>query len=172
MIAPFVASFVCSHPLLTLQRQDVSKKSPTRYLKKRQSSGNPKKCHCLVLLSAFAMLTIAILLLAVFQSSHLDTPVVVTSQKQRLASFASGKSKRKEEKLSQKEDGAPNDNYKLAHEQSLGYFDDISEENWIRAQQIHAKLFPNHFSKTLRKYSNGPHDKGHRNPDPGLLNPF
>jgi hypothetical protein len=106
------------------------------------------------------MLTILILLLAVFQSSHLDTSVVVTSQKQRLASFASGKSKRKEEKLSQKEDGAPNDNCKLACEQSLGYFDDISEENWIRAQRIHAKLFPNHFSKTLRKHSNGPNGKG------------
>jgi hypothetical protein len=56
-----------------------------------------------------------------------------------------------------------NDNYKLSNEQSLGFFDDISEENWIRAQQIHAKLFPNHYSNDMLKYSNGPDDKRHKN---------
>lgn len=51
------------------------------------------------------------------------------------------------------------DDYKLAADQSFGFFNDISEANWKRAQEIHAKLFPNQYGD-LKKYSNGPDDKG------------
>mmetsp|Transcript_4738 Transcript_4738/g.11182 ORF Transcript_4738/g.11182 Transcript_4738/m.11182 type:complete len:358 (+) Transcript_4738:87-1160(+) len=43
--------------------------------------------------------------------------------------------------------------FNLAQRQSLGYFDDISDENWKLAQQIHAKMFPNHAPR-LDQYSN------------------
>ncbi|CAJ1936032.1 unnamed protein product [Cylindrotheca closterium] len=43
--------------------------------------------------------------------------------------------------------------FSFAQRQSFGYFDDISDENWKRAQQIHAKMFPNH-SPRLGQYSN------------------
>jgi len=51
-------------------------------------------------------------------------------------------------------------NYDLAKEQSFGFFDNILEDDWKRAQEIHATLFPNHYSKDLMKYSSGPDDKG------------
>ena len=43
--------------------------------------------------------------------------------------------------------------FSLAQRQSFGYFDDISDENWKRAQTIHAKMFPNHAAR-LGEYSN------------------
>ena len=51
------------------------------------------------------------------------------------------------------------DDFELARRQSLGYFDDISSKNWKRAQEIHARMFPNHYGN-LQKYSNGPNDFG------------
>jgi hypothetical protein len=51
--------------------------------------------------------------------------------------------------------------YKVAYDQSLGFFDDISDENWKRAQTIHTKMFPNHYTKmSLFQNSNSPNDKG------------
>ena len=50
-------------------------------------------------------------------------------------------------------------NYQLAYRQSFGYFDDITDAQWKRAQTIHAKLFPNHWGD-LQKYSSSIHDKG------------
>lgn len=49
--------------------------------------------------------------------------------------------------------------YQLAADQSFGFFDDITELHWKRAQEIHVKLFPNHYGD-LTGYSNGPGDKG------------
>jgi hypothetical protein len=54
----------------------------------------------------------------------------------------------------------PNNNFQLALDQSLGFFDDISESNWKRAQTIHARLFPNHYRGHLNKYSSTIHDRG------------
>eukprot|EP00980_Cylindrotheca_fusiformis_P015877 scaffold4642_cov112-Cylindrotheca_fusiformis.AAC.2 len=45
--------------------------------------------------------------------------------------------------------------FDLAYTQSFGFFDDIPNENWLRAQEIHAKLFPNH-NKNLKQFSNAP----------------
>lgn len=47
----------------------------------------------------------------------------------------------------------PQSGFSLAKRQSFGYFDDISDENWKRAQKIHAKMFPNHAPR-LGQYSN------------------
>jgi hypothetical protein len=53
--------------------------------------------------------------------------------------------------------------YKLAYDQSLGFFDDVSDDDWKRAQIIHAKMFPSHNTKnSLFKNSNSPNDKGKR----------
>ena len=49
--------------------------------------------------------------------------------------------------------------YSLAKEQSLGYFTDITNENWRIAQTHHARLFPNYYAN-LENFSNGPKDKG------------
>jgi hypothetical protein len=49
--------------------------------------------------------------------------------------------------------------YQLASDQSFGFFTDISDANWKRAQAIHAKMFPNYF-QDLKKYAHGPNDKG------------
>lgn len=43
--------------------------------------------------------------------------------------------------------------FNLAQRQSFGYFDDISDEAWKRAQTIHAKMFPNHAPR-IEEYSN------------------
>lgn len=48
----------------------------------------------------------------------------------------------------------------LAYNQSFGFFDDVSDENWKRAQRIHARLFPNHLSKDMLKYSSTIADRG------------
>lgn len=48
----------------------------------------------------------------------------------------------------------------LARVQSYGFFTDISDANWMIAQQSHASLFPN-FYKDLMEHANGPKDKGH-----------
>lgn len=50
--------------------------------------------------------------------------------------------------------------YQLASEQSFGFFDDIPDEQWKRLQTIHATLFPNHFGRSITKYSNGIADGG------------
>ena len=42
--------------------------------------------------------------------------------------------------------------FALAYEQSLGFFDDIRDEDWKLAQKIHTKVFPNHFRETLDGY--------------------
>lgn len=50
---------------------------------------------------------------------------------------------------------------KLAYQQSFGFFDDISDEQWKQAQRIHARLFPNFYIPgNLTLYSNGYEDKG------------
>ena len=33
----------------------------------------------------------------------------------------------------------------LAYVQSFGFLDDIPNDMWLRAQEIHIKVFPNHF---------------------------
>lgn len=43
--------------------------------------------------------------------------------------------------------------YDLAKSQSFGYFDDISDSQWMRAKEIHARIFPNHNSD-LKRFSN------------------
>jgi hypothetical protein len=43
--------------------------------------------------------------------------------------------------------------FELAYHQSLGFFDDVTNENWRHAQEIHSKMFPNH-APDLLKYSN------------------
>lgn len=48
----------------------------------------------------------------------------------------------------------PSSNFELAYSQSNGFFDDISNSMWERAQEIHYKLFPNH-SEDLKQYSMG-----------------
>lgn len=54
--------------------------------------------------------------------------------------------------------------YSLAYEQSFGFFDDISDEQWKQAQRIHAHLFPNYYGPgNLTQYSNGNNDKGNFN---------
>ena len=55
---------------------------------------------------------------------------------------------------------SPRSSTNLAYEQSFGFFDDIPNYAWREAQNIHAKLFPNHYSNDLLKYSNGIGDKG------------
>lgn len=51
--------------------------------------------------------------------------------------------------------------YELAKRQSFGFFDDaFTDQQWMRAQTIHSKLFPNHFRSNLLKFSNKPGDKG------------
>lgn len=50
-------------------------------------------------------------------------------------------------------------NYSLAYQQSLGYFDDIPNHQWMRAQEIHSKMFPNHFESNLYKFSSGTDNK-------------
>lgn len=61
-------------------------------------------------------------------------------------------------------DGPPNTSdlpkYQLANQQSFGFFDDITDDNWKIAQKIHKNAFPNHFSSDLEPYSNKPDDKG------------
>lgn len=52
-----------------------------------------------------------------------------------------------------------NVDYSLANEQSFGFFTDISNTNWQIAQRYHANLFPNYYAD-LKKFSNGPNDKG------------
>ena len=47
----------------------------------------------------------------------------------------------------------------LARAQSYGFFTDISDANWIIAQENHAALFPNYY-KDLMEHANGPRDKG------------
>jgi Methyltransferase domain len=42
--------------------------------------------------------------------------------------------------------------FALAYKQSLGFFDDIRDEDWKLAQKIHTKVFPNHFRETLDGY--------------------
>ena len=49
--------------------------------------------------------------------------------------------------------------YKLAYEQSYGFFDDITNEQWMRAQTIHSRMFPNH-QNNLYKHSSVMDDKG------------
>jgi hypothetical protein len=49
--------------------------------------------------------------------------------------------------------------YKLAYDQSFGFFDDITDKDWKRAQLIHSRMFPNHFGKDLLQYSSGMKDK-------------
>jgi hypothetical protein len=56
--------------------------------------------------------------------------------------------------------GGDQQQYQLARDQSFGFFDDVSEAHWRRAQEIHKQMFPNHYSSDLMKYSNGPQDKG------------
>jgi hypothetical protein len=48
--------------------------------------------------------------------------------------------------------------YQLAYQQSLGFFDDIPDHQWKRAQEIHSKIFPNHFGN-LRDFSSGVDNK-------------
>ena len=45
------------------------------------------------------------------------------------------------------------DPYRLAREQSFGFFDDITNENWQVLQEIHARAFPNHYEATLERHS-------------------
>ena len=40
-------------------------------------------------------------------------------------------------------------NYNLANDQSSGFFDDISNADWKRSQEIAHKTFPNHYRKDL-----------------------
>jgi hypothetical protein len=40
----------------------------------------------------------------------------------------------------------------LAYRQSYGFFDNIDDGTWQRAQQIHSKMFPNHYGQ-LSRYS-------------------
>jgi len=42
--------------------------------------------------------------------------------------------------------------YELAHNQSHGFFDDISNDDWRRLQNITYETWPNHYSKDLMKY--------------------
>ena len=80
-----------------------------------------------------------------------------------------------------------NDEYRLAYDQSFGFFTDYNEDQWKRAQEIHSKAFPNYYlgkdgdslrgyqserehhgriipagkaSEYLEQYSNGPNDRG------------
>ena len=53
--------------------------------------------------------------------------------------------------------------YDLAKKQSYGFFDNISDEDWKRAQTIHTRMFPNYVnspSSSRYNYSNTIHDKG------------
>lgn len=51
--------------------------------------------------------------------------------------------------------------YKLAYQQSGGFFTDITDEQWKRAQRIHSRVFPNYYVPgNLTEYSNGINDKG------------
>lgn len=51
--------------------------------------------------------------------------------------------------------------YELAYEQSYGFFDDISNENWLIAQKLHSKTFPNYYQESaLLKYANKITDLG------------
>lgn len=52
-----------------------------------------------------------------------------------------------------------NGDYELARKESFGFFDDIPQKNWKRAKEIHANLFPNHYTKDFMMYANGPNDK-------------
>lgn len=49
--------------------------------------------------------------------------------------------------------------FSLAKEQSFGFFNDVTTEQWTRLQYYHAALFPNYY-RDLNSYSNGPDDKG------------
>lgn len=46
--------------------------------------------------------------------------------------------------------------YKLAFEQSGGFFDDIPDESWRRMQQIARRTWPNHYTEDLQRYANHP----------------
>lgn len=51
------------------------------------------------------------------------------------------------------------DDFELARQQSFGFFDDISNKHWKELQKIHAESFPNHYSWSLKPYSNAPEDR-------------
>lgn len=50
--------------------------------------------------------------------------------------------------------------FSLAYNQSFGFFDDVTDRQWKLSQVLHAKTFPNHFSKDLKQYSSTINDKG------------
>ena len=51
--------------------------------------------------------------------------------------------------------------FELARTQSFGFFDNIPNEDWIRAQEIHAQMFPNYDASQSRyDHSNTINDKG------------
>ena len=53
--------------------------------------------------------------------------------------------------------------YELAKTQSNGFFDNISDDDWKRAQTIHTHMFPNYVNSadhSRYNYSNTIHDKG------------
>eukprot|EP00555_Chaetoceros_dichaeta_P008404 CAMPEP_0198255438 /NCGR_PEP_ID=MMETSP1447-20131203/5558_1 /TAXON_ID=420782 /ORGANISM="Chaetoceros dichaeta, Strain CCMP1751" /LENGTH=350 /DNA_ID=CAMNT_0043941805 /DNA_START=35 /DNA_END=1087 /DNA_ORIENTATION=+ len=45
------------------------------------------------------------------------------------------------------------DEYELARKESFGFFDNYPQADWKRAQEIHAKVFPNHYSNDMTQYS-------------------
>ena len=45
------------------------------------------------------------------------------------------------------------ENFRLAYEQSYGYFDDITNADWMKRQEMHALVFPNHDSPHFTQYS-------------------
>ena len=49
--------------------------------------------------------------------------------------------------------GAMPEAFRLAYDQSYGFFDDVPEDAWKVAQSIHARMFPNH--QDLSKFANG-----------------
>ena len=56
---------------------------------------------------------------------------------------------------------SPSSSFELARIQSNGFFDNIHEDDWKRAQDIHARMFPNYVaSKSRYDNSNTINDKG------------
>lgn len=60
----------------------------------------------------------------------------------------------------QADGGLPAVGYRLAYQQSYGFFDDVSDVDWKRAQHLHARGFPNHYRDEPKQYSNNINDQG------------